>query len=58
MKKSKKIKVVIISGLVLFFIVAAVPGRYTAPASRAYLYYGDEHKQWAAPVKVEITPAQ
>ncbi|MEO0474565.1 MAG: alpha-2-macroglobulin family protein [Planctomycetota bacterium] len=25
---------------------AAVPGVYTGPASRAYLYYTDEHKQW------------
>jgi len=36
--------------------IAAVPGRYTGPASRAYLYYGDEHKDWAAPLAVEITP--
>ena len=28
-------------------LVAAVPGTYTAPASRAYLYYTDEFKQWA-----------
>jgi hypothetical protein len=27
-------------------LVAAVPGHYTAPASRAYLYYTDEHKTW------------
>ncbi len=25
---------------------AEIPGRYTAPASSAYLYYGDEHKHW------------
>jgi len=35
-------------------LVAAVPGTYTAPASRAYLYYTDEHKQWIAPLSVEI----
>lgn len=37
-------------------LVAEVPGRYTAPASHAYLYYTDDRKFWAAPVQVEITP--
>lgn len=37
-------------------LVAAVPGKYTAPASRAYLYYTDEHKQWEQPLDVTITP--
>jgi len=37
-------------------LVAAVPGTYTAPASRAYLYYTDEYKNWAPGVKVSITP--
>jgi len=36
-------------------LVAAVPGRYTAPASRAYLYYTSEQKQWSEPLQVEIT---
>lgn len=35
-------------------LIAAVPGRYTAPASRAYLYYTDEHKKWVEPIRVEI----
>ena len=35
---------------------AAVPGTYTGPASRAYLYYTDEHKQWADGLTVNITP--
>ncbi|MDP7742374.1 MAG: alpha-2-macroglobulin family protein, partial [Lentisphaeria bacterium] len=39
-------------------LVAAVPGRYTGPASRAYLYYGDEHKQWIDPLTIEIAPRQ
>ena len=26
-------------------LIAAIPGTYTGPASRAYLYYTDEHKQ-------------
>ena len=37
-------------------LVAAVPGRYTAPASRAYEYYNDEHKRWQAPLAVKIEP--
>jgi len=39
-------------------LIAAVPGTYTAPASRAYLYYTDEHKQWAPGVKATITAKQ
>jgi len=35
---------------------ARVPGTYTAPASRAYLYYTDEHKVWVAPTTVTVTP--
>ena len=37
-------------------LVAAIPGRYTGPASRAYLYYTDEHKHWADGLSVEIEP--
>jgi len=37
-------------------LVAAVPGKYTAPASRAYLYYTDEHKTWLDGLQAEITP--
>ncbi len=35
---------------------AAVPGTYTGPASRAYLYYTDEDKQWQPGMGVTITP--
>jgi uncharacterized protein YfaS (alpha-2-macroglobulin family) len=35
-------------------VIAAVPGIYTGPASRAYLYYSDEFKQWSAGMKVTI----
>jgi alpha-2-macroglobulin-like protein len=35
---------------------AAVPGDYTGPASRAYLYYADENKQWIDGLKVTIEP--
>jgi len=37
-------------------LVAAIPGVYTGPASRAYLYYTDEFKNWAPGLKVSITP--
>lgn len=37
-------------------LIAAVPGTYTAPASRAYLYYTDEHKHWTPGLQVEIRP--
>ena len=37
-------------------VVAAIPGSYTAPASRAYEYYTDENKRWVDGTKVEITP--
>jgi hypothetical protein len=36
-------------------LIAAIPGKYTAPASRAYLYYTPEQKQWTEPVTVEIS---
>lgn len=35
-------------------LVAAIPGFYTGPASRAYLYYTDEHKEWVNPLRVTI----
>jgi hypothetical protein len=35
-------------------VVAVVPGKYTGPASRSYLYYTDEHKKWTDGLKVEI----
>jgi hypothetical protein len=37
-------------------LIAAVPGIYTGPASRAYLYYTDEFKNWAPGLKVSISP--
>jgi alpha-2-macroglobulin-like protein len=37
-------------------LVAAVPGMYTGPASRAYLYYTDEHKTWVPGAGIAITP--
>jgi hypothetical protein len=35
-------------------LVAEIPGQYEGPASRAYLYYTAEQKQWAEPLRVEI----
>lgn len=35
-------------------LIARVPGQYVAPASRAYLYYTDEFKHWAEPVRVTV----
>jgi hypothetical protein len=37
-------------------LLAAVPGHFTGPASRAYLYYTDEHKVWVAPLVATIEP--
>jgi hypothetical protein len=37
-------------------LIAAVPGSYVGPASRAYLYYTDEYKNWAPGLKVTISP--
>jgi hypothetical protein len=37
-------------------VIAAVPGKYTGPSSRAYLYYTDEFKQWTPGLSVTITP--
>jgi hypothetical protein len=37
-------------------LLAAVPGHFTAPASRAYLYYADEHKTWVTPLVANIAP--
>jgi hypothetical protein len=35
-------------------VIAAVPGTYTGAASRAYLYYADEHKNWVDGLRVDI----
>jgi hypothetical protein len=37
-------------------LLATVPGSFTSPASRAYLYYTNEHKHWVAPSTVTIAP--
>ncbi|MCX7044129.1 MAG: MG2 domain-containing protein [Candidatus Sumerlaeota bacterium] len=35
--------------------IAAAPGVYSGPASRAYLYYTPEEKKWCDPLKATIT---
>jgi len=37
-------------------LVAVVPGRYTGPASSAYLYYNDQYKSWTDALAVAIDP--
>jgi len=37
-------------------VVAAIPGRYAAPASRVYEYYTDEYKRGVPGVVAEVTP--
>jgi hypothetical protein len=37
-----------------FTVTATIPGKYTGPASRAYLYYTAEQKQWTKPLQVTI----
>jgi hypothetical protein len=39
-------------------VVAAIPGTYTGPASRAYLYYTDEDKAWVDALRIDIEPRQ
>ena len=33
---------------------AEIPGDFTAPASRAYLYYTKEYKHWIQPISLKI----
>ncbi len=37
-----------------FTVTAAIPGKYTGPASRAYLYYTAEQKCWIQPLVIDI----
>jgi alpha-2-macroglobulin-like protein len=38
-------------------LIASIPGTYSAPASRAYLYYTDEMKHWVDGLTATIRPA-
>ncbi|MCP4353566.1 MAG: hypothetical protein GY795_49585 [Desulfobacterales bacterium] len=33
---------------------AEIPGKYEGQASRAYLYYTNEHKNWVPGEKIEV----
>jgi hypothetical protein len=35
-------------------LMATVPGKFVAPASRAYLYYTDELKHWSEPLSITV----
>ncbi len=35
-------------------LIARVPGEYSGPASRGYLYYNADHKDWVDPLRVTI----
>jgi len=35
-------------------LIADFPGEFRGPASRVYLYYGAEHKQWVDPVDIKV----
>ena len=37
-------------------LTATIPGIYTGPASRVYLYYTDEHKHWQNGHSVTVRP--
>jgi hypothetical protein len=37
-------------------LICRVPGEYSGPASRAYLYYNADLKYWIEPLKVSIAP--
>src|SRR5262249_12789578 len=37
-------------------LLCRVPGDYRGPASQAYLQYDADHKAWAAPLHIRISP--
>jgi hypothetical protein len=39
-------------------LVCRVPGQYSGPASRGYLYYNADSKHWVAPLKVKVTAGE
>lgn len=39
-------------------LLCRVPGEYSGPASRAYLYYNADFKHWVEPLKVSIAPRE
>jgi hypothetical protein len=39
-------------------LICRVPGQYSGPASRAYLYYNADTKCWVDPLKIKIAAKQ
>jgi hypothetical protein len=39
-------------------LVCRIPGEYSGPASRAYLYYNADRKFWAEPLHIAIRPGR
>ena len=37
-------------------LVCDVPGEYRGPASRGYLYYNADHKNWVEPLSIRVFP--
>jgi A-macroglobulin TED domain/Alpha-2-macroglobulin family len=38
-------------------LICEIPGEYRGPASRGYLYYNADHKNWVDPLTITITPS-
>jgi hypothetical protein len=38
-------------------LICEMPGEFTGPASRGYIYYNADHKHWVKPLSLTITPA-
>jgi alpha-2-macroglobulin-like protein len=38
-------------------LICEMPGEFTGPASRGYLYYNADHKHWVKPLSLIIAPA-
>lgn len=38
-------------------LICEVPGEYRGPASRGYLYYNADHKNWVDPLTINIAPS-
>ena len=39
-------------------LICRVPGEYSGPASRGYLYYNADHKHWVEPLRLTIGAAE
>lgn len=38
-------------------LICEIPGEYRGPASRGYLYYNADHKNWVDPLSITIAPS-